>query len=337
MPIRTIIRTAAACVVTSLAIATAAHAQIVEAVGERALGMGGAFVAVANDSSAAWWNPAGQAAGPFVDLSLGRAVTERRDAFPSGRDRVSGFALSTPVIGAHVWRLIAHDAGPDSTESLAGGRQDEEVPRTLRAWSATSVGATIVQTVLDGTHVGATVKYVRGTVRSGVAIPGHGPDAALDDAGSLEGGKAEGRLDFDIGALATAGPVRLGLLVRNVREAEFGDGSFKLPRQARFGAAVALEDAGGPPLTLAVDVDLRAYVADGERRRVVAVGGEHWFAARRLGIRGGARFNTAGEVERALTAGVSVALRAGSYLEAHVVGGGTPAEQGWGTGVRVSF
>ena len=36
-----------------------ASAQFIEAVGVRALGMGGAFVAVANDSSATWWNPAG--------------------------------------------------------------------------------------------------------------------------------------------------------------------------------------------------------------------------------------------------------------------------------------
>ncbi len=38
----------------------------------RAPGMGGAFVAVASDSSATWWNPAGLAAGPFVDLSVSR-------------------------------------------------------------------------------------------------------------------------------------------------------------------------------------------------------------------------------------------------------------------------
>ena len=35
-----------------------ASAQIVESVGHRALGMGGAFVAVADDSTATWWNPA---------------------------------------------------------------------------------------------------------------------------------------------------------------------------------------------------------------------------------------------------------------------------------------
>ena len=47
------------------AVAAPAGAQIVESVGSRALGMGGAFVAVASDSTATWWNPAGLAAGPF--------------------------------------------------------------------------------------------------------------------------------------------------------------------------------------------------------------------------------------------------------------------------------
>src|SRR5436190_10916871 len=37
--------------------------QIFEAVGSRALGMGGAFVGVADDSTAVYWNPAGLSAG----------------------------------------------------------------------------------------------------------------------------------------------------------------------------------------------------------------------------------------------------------------------------------
>ena len=40
-----------------------AAGQGVEAVGMRALGMGGAFVAVADDASATYWNPAGLVTG----------------------------------------------------------------------------------------------------------------------------------------------------------------------------------------------------------------------------------------------------------------------------------
>ena len=56
-----------------VALPAVCSAQIVESVGNRALGMGGAFVAVASDSSATWWNPAGLATGPFSDVSIGRA------------------------------------------------------------------------------------------------------------------------------------------------------------------------------------------------------------------------------------------------------------------------
>jgi hypothetical protein len=63
-----------------------AAAQTIETVGERALGMGGAFVAVADDSSGTWWNPAALATGPFVDLSAGWARTERATA-DAGRAR----------------------------------------------------------------------------------------------------------------------------------------------------------------------------------------------------------------------------------------------------------
>ena len=49
----------------------ALRAQAIETVGERAMGMGGAFVAVADDSTATWWNPGALAAGPFVDVDAG--------------------------------------------------------------------------------------------------------------------------------------------------------------------------------------------------------------------------------------------------------------------------
>ena len=54
--------------------------------------MGGAFVAVASDSSATWWNPAGIAAGPFVDIAWARSVTERIEELPAAQHRVTGFA-----------------------------------------------------------------------------------------------------------------------------------------------------------------------------------------------------------------------------------------------------
>ena len=47
-----------------------AHAQLFESFGIRAQGMGGAFVAVADDATATWWNPAGVASGAYFNALL---------------------------------------------------------------------------------------------------------------------------------------------------------------------------------------------------------------------------------------------------------------------------
>ena len=51
-------------------------------VGARARGMGGAFVAVADDASATWWNPAGLPATLIFDgvADVGGAQFQRRSA-----------------------------------------------------------------------------------------------------------------------------------------------------------------------------------------------------------------------------------------------------------------
>ena len=77
-----------------------------------------------------------------------------------------------------------------------------------------------------------------------------------------------------------------------------------LPRQTRVGAAIDAAKAGGPPLILAIDADVRTYATGSGDRRVVALGAEQWLAGKRVGIRAGARFNRVGARERATTAGV---------------------------------
>ncbi|HEY0283950.1 MAG TPA: hypothetical protein VGC23_01065, partial [Vicinamibacterales bacterium] len=48
------------------------QAQSFGGVGTRAEGMGGAFVAVADDASAIYWNPAGIATGSTFDLQVSK-------------------------------------------------------------------------------------------------------------------------------------------------------------------------------------------------------------------------------------------------------------------------
>ena len=56
--------------VSLLIVPAVASAQPFETIGVRALGMGGAFVAVADDVSAIWWNPAGLATGGLFSMAV---------------------------------------------------------------------------------------------------------------------------------------------------------------------------------------------------------------------------------------------------------------------------
>jgi hypothetical protein len=298
---------------------TAAGAQVIETVGSRALGMGGAFVAVATDSSATWWNPAGLAAGPFLDISLARDVTESRASLPARRDTATWFALGTPPFGFSYYRLKLTNIRPvDSTVTESGSREDRRAGAPEQSLAASQLGITLVHTLMPGVHAGATLKYVRGD---------------LDD------GESDSAFGADIGVIATAGPIRAGLLVRNAVESELesGTGVVRLDRQFRAGVAYDAAAIGGPPLVVAVDADVSTTTEVSGDRRNVAAGVEQWLFHERLAVRGGARFNTVGAKERAATAGLSAVVRAGLFLDAHVVGGRREDDRGWGVAARVSF
>ena len=109
--------------------------------GVRAAGMGGAFTAMADDSSGVYWNPAGLATGGFFSLVVDY----------SGGDDASAslIALSTPPLGLSYYRT--------ATGNLSNGRN------SLVAHHA---GVTVVQSVVDRLAIGATVKGIHGVVES---------------------------------------------------------------------------------------------------------------------------------------------------------------------------
>ena len=322
-----------------LALGSPSAAQSFESVGQRALGMGGAFVAVANDSSATWWNPAGLATGPFLDVALGRGASSADADFPASRTGVWSLSLATPPLGVSYYRLkITEIRAAPATGPAAAGREDRAAGEGLRSLSLSQFGATVLHTITTGVTAGATVKYVRGTVQArgfdpadaGVDLP-----TLLDAADDLEGGESDGAVDVDLGLLATRGAFRFGVTARNLLEPRFGD--LKSPRQVRAGAAFDGEAAGTVPVMVSVDADLGRYDGVGGDRRVIALGVEHWLRPKRIAIRGGARFNTTGEQDRTVTAGASVTARAGLFIDGYAAAGGDSGERGWGVAARVSF
>jgi hypothetical protein len=86
--------------------------------------MGGAFTAVADDGSAAFWNPAGFASGSFFSVVVDANRLDRRSGFL--------VALGTPPLGISYYRtaiaqvkngrntLVAHHAGVSLVQSLWG-------------------------------------------------------------------------------------------------------------------------------------------------------------------------------------------------------------------------
>jgi hypothetical protein len=323
-----------------------AQAQIVETVGGRALGMGGAFVAVADDSSASWWNPAGFAAGPFVDVAVGKAAAGADERLPGWRSRPTWFAVGTPPLGVSVYRFRITDIRPTDTKGQPeDGRQDTRVGVSARSLSATQVGVSIVHTLVPGVHVGSTVKFLRGSLRAGTFDAPADLTAGLDRGESLEGGDAGNRFDLDLGVLAVAGPVRLGAVVRNLRQPEWRalepvaetEESLSVPRQARVGLAVDLATGSDRSVVAAFDGDVKAYAAASGERQMLALGVESWWLQKRLGVRAGGRVNARAARERTATVGLSVAPRGGVLIEGHYAGGGDRAEQGWGVTTRVSY
>src|SRR5687768_4270098 len=130
-----------------------AIAQSFEIVGTRAQGMAGAFVGMADDASAVYWNPAGLAGGAYFSLVLdggsSRAVPDSNDIAASGR---SGWllALTTPALGLSYYRLQSTIVRPPPVAPANLFQVDALVSQ--------HVGATLVQSLSDGLAVGTTLK-----------------------------------------------------------------------------------------------------------------------------------------------------------------------------------
>jgi hypothetical protein len=295
----------------------AASAQAIEQVGARAQGMGGAFVAVANDSTATWWNPAGIAAGPFVDVTVGGARPTDGSVW--------GLAVTTPVLGGSFYRLrTAGTQRPAPTAGPGGDRQEGRVELPQPSLRVGQFGATLAHSIFPKLHAGATIKVVHGQ---------------RDDA---SGGSGRTRVDVDLGGLGIVGPIRLGIVARNLSSpviVRTAGGDIHLDRQVRIGAAFdgALRPVDRTlPLVVSIDADVVSYDTVRGPRRTVAAGVERWFAARRFAARAGVRFNQVGEQERTVSIGASHRLVTGIVAEGFVTAGSRP-ERAWGLSVHASF
>ena len=316
--------------------------QIFESVGTRATGMAGAFVAVADDGTAAYWNPAGLSTGAFFSLLADHTLV---------RERVSGVgtevaladrsnaivALSTNAFAFSYYRLRINQIGPAVLPSASGDQAQRERERhvALRSWLSHNVAVSAAQVVYPGVSVGTTFRYVRAAAGM---VPGDPFLSTEDLLGQVEhlvtqGGNA---VDLDLGLVLGTAAVRVGVVARNLLQPTFGapDGrTLRLDRQIRAGLAMrVLAD-----FLLALDVDVSRQGGLSGHRRNVAVGAERWFG-QWLGVRGGGRLNVEADEPMVVgTFGLSLALSSGVYVDAQVTRGRNSVEQGWGLGGRLGF
>src|SRR5258706_1440988 len=139
-----------------------APAQSYEGVGIRAKGMAGAFVAVADDATATWWNPAGLAGGGYfsaiVETQAIREPPAERDAAGrlqgAWRGSARGVAVALPAFGLSYYRLRVSEMQPAATTASSPlGRLDQRPGDVrLRTLALHQFGATAGQSL--GEHVG---------------------------------------------------------------------------------------------------------------------------------------------------------------------------------------
>jgi hypothetical protein len=277
------------------------NAQTPGQVGERAQGMGGAFVAVADDASAIYWNPAGLATGSTFDLQLG--LTSPRDSVDTpdpARPFFLGAAL--PVLGVGYYRVSS--AVSTSADRKNGGSGEVGVSEV----ETQNFGASLVQTVVNKVVVGTTLRMVNG------------------------GGQTA--FDLDVGTMASVGNVRVGATARNLRN------SVDTQRQLRLGTAFvprALPTGVLGPYSIAFDMDVTRIRTVYGDQRLAAAGSEQWWAKGAVGTRLGVHWDTIGEGNPAVAGGLTVKLPRSLFAEGHMTKGRSTRDSNWGVGARVTF
>ena len=324
-----------------------ANAQSIDVMGTRAAGMAGAFVGVADDASAAYWNPGGLAAGSYFSLVLdGGAERAAPEQSLRGRKQSAYFLGATiPALGLTYYRLQRSFATPYELLVPADGAVSSRnltgaAPVRLDSLVTHHAGVTLVQSVLPNVAVGATVKLVRGIAAS-EPLGFVSADEALDQEDVR--GRATNKFDVDVGVMATVRGFKAGLAVRNLRAPEFsvpdGAGTLKLERQARAGVSYAVTASW----LVAADLDLLEMSDAFGDRRDVAFGVEGRLA-RRVTVRSGLRLNAAGSAadevdagDRAFALGGSFAATASVLIDAAALRGGDRNGRGWRVGARFVY
>ena len=256
---------ARACVFMGLALTASAQsggvpgAFLSYGVGGRAMAMGGAYYAISDDASAAYWNPAG-----LSQLQRKEVTTMQASLFQG--TKLTYFSFAYPTKSGSTFAL-------SMTQLANAGFEKVDVtlnPATNEVNTIEAGGSFVDQQQAMGLSWG---KGVTETVSFGMSVK----QVTRKLAGSSDNFKT-----LDIGAMKTMGNAyRLGLGMQNVFAMRTGETDDKLPVIIRLGNSLRLfKDR----LTLAADIN-KVLNGDTEMR----FGGEYWVSrwfAFRFGLLG---------------------------------------------------
>jgi hypothetical protein len=294
---------------TSIALGFAAFAAPQERLlhfGAKAGAMSGAFTAVADDTTAFYWNPAGYAFGPAAHAAVqwGDSDMNRGDEATFGGS-AAGFSLGLTFMGV---------AGTFSKESSSRIEGDAVSSRGLETFD---LSASILHSLpIDDLVIAANVHYLRGESHELVEslsslAPGARAASAVFDRVLATEGASSSTASADFGALYQPRDwVRLGLMWRQLFEPGFvlpsGD-EIVLPRHGRAGVAFFLPRSA----TVAFDFDLSAQGGVDEAWRELSLGVDKTLFDEALSFRAGLRAEAgSGRGARpAFSAGVAVRVR----------------------------
>ncbi|PIE53200.1 hypothetical protein CSA37_02325 [Candidatus Fermentibacteria bacterium] len=257
-------------------------------VGARAVAMGGAFIATADDPSAAYWNP-----GALVRV-------------PGTQVQFSGTKYFSEIMYGN--GIVTHEMAGVGTFALQFGLLSSgdidlttvENPSTGETFTCSDmvVGLTFSRMLTDRFSAGLTAKYVR---------------EAWDDVSA-------GGMAVDLGTLYDTGfkTLRIGMSIQNFgpelqpggKEQTWNNGNdstttyqpYSMPMTFKLGLAMDVVDQGPHQMTVEVDA---SHPNDNVEQ--ISIGTEYWYN-NMIALRGGYRVNTD---EEGLTAGAGFAVPMG--------------------------
>jgi hypothetical protein len=281
----------------TIAFPSLSFAQRFDDVGVRAQGMAGAFVAVADDASATWWNPAGLA------TSLGVAEL-------SGEAGEGGFrsvALTFPSLGASYYRLRIKEIQPSATTGAPPSIREDN-------GAVSQFGATFGQSIAQQLVLATTVKLVNA----------HGDTQADLDVGVMA----------SLGMFRLGATVRD---LRNPTFGSGAGAFELERRARAGVAVVVPARGALERVVLAADADLNSTRIAGRDEQDVTGGVETWWFERKFGLRAGGGRNAATGGRPFGAFGVSVMPYPRLNIEAAVTRGDDSARDRWTLGLRLTF